>query len=236
MRNWNEWWTSGDWRRGSGYQPTYEELKQESEGKQYPNFSRYQPTYEELKRQIPGQLQPGCFRYQPTYEELKLSSYRLLLLLLCSYQPTYEELKLCYIFSTKNYIIWLPAYLWGIETLNTHLLEKMLLWLPATMRWNFDPHEFDEAVALPAYLWGETKNSSVEWGAGRLPAYQRVKRQPPAFFVADLSYQPYEVKPHICNFLLTSKVTNTYEELKRNELVEIAEKYGLPAYLYEVKP
>jgi len=81
-------------RANSCSQPTYEELKLQSDIVFDIAKSRSQPTYEELKRDVSGYLEvcrPGGS--QPTYEELKPRLLRGLATRLFGSQPTYEELK-----------------------------------------------------------------------------------------------------------------------------------------------
>ena len=55
----------------SGSQPTYEELKLNSENLLKHFLLRSQPTYEELKHRYTTSMISGRPRFQPTYEELK---------------------------------------------------------------------------------------------------------------------------------------------------------------------
>ena len=56
--------------------------------------ARCQPTYEELKRQTEGLPFLSAARCQPTYEELKQVERRHFFVRPVGCQPTYEELKL----------------------------------------------------------------------------------------------------------------------------------------------
>ena|GEM_PF-3918875 len=61
--------------KGLDYHPTYEELKQGSEGKVDRVVICYHPTYEELKHVIiTSTIFLFSLGYHPTYKELKLKS------------------------------------------------------------------------------------------------------------------------------------------------------------------
>ena len=91
---------------------------------------------ETLNGVFPG---PGDVLYcQPTYEELKLVQTNNPWVAILHCQPTYEELKLCLVSQPQPGGLLLPAYLWGIETLERiKSLPKYTLIASLPMRnWN----------------------------------------------------------------------------------------------------
>ena len=67
-----------------------------------------------IETRLPQSCCIQLFRFQTTYEELKLWTTSGTFPAF-SFQTTYEELKLV-IFRTSATQLWLPDYLWGIET------------------------------------------------------------------------------------------------------------------------
>ena len=95
------------------FQTTYEELKPREEFASYP-FAKLPDYLWGIETRLPQSCCIQLFRFQTTYEELKLWTTSGTFPAF-SFQTTYEELKLV-IFRTSATQLWLPDYLWGIET------------------------------------------------------------------------------------------------------------------------
>ena len=200
MRNWNGKNMACKRKKYFYFQPTYEELKLNGLicHTYLPSISslpmrnwnqnfdvlgtctlNFQPTYEELKLGGAWPLNGPKLYFQPTYEELKPKCYDRSVGNRRDFQPTYEELKHDKPGPGPARKCKFPAYLWGIETKQTHLSAlgvgpisslpmrnwngrerlktfqtNMISSLPMR-NWNIEVADFFHTrPVFPAYLWG----------------------------------------------------------------------------------
>ena len=137
MRNWNKTHVTTQ-KFTKSFQTTYEELKPRSRAGTISGNSSL-PDYLWGIETLPPRTvccHHRCF--QTTYEELKPVWNWRFPEPDPGFQTTYEELKLPGD-NDFSYLVWLPDYLWGIETMPLHTVTDWRWW-------------------LPDYLWGiETK-------------------------------------------------------------------------------
>ena len=164
MRNWNPEAFKQRERRITRFEPTYEELKQESFGETIPSIRGFEPTYEELKPFWSWRFWNYMWWIWAYLWGIETPLNVFLQYMHIGFEPTYEELK-----RKKNiilifFIIVIWAYLWGIETsrkssnIYTNLMIWAYLWGIETINLILIPEKWTK---IWAYLWGiETSRKS----------------------------------------------------------------------------
>ncbi len=157
MRNWNLYYTCLPLSTPSGFEPTYEELKQHSR----PVYDVFLYRFWAYLWGIETSEDAGSHNlssgFEPTYEELKQVQYGWIKLHRQSFEPTYEELKQKFVHISRQFRDLFWAYLWGIETGTTIGKKSRLPWFWAYL-WGIEtgliPSRPEVKPEFWAYLWG----------------------------------------------------------------------------------